>query len=331
MVCQQTKKANIREPMLMKAIPEYPWQLVSSDIFTFHGDDYLLVADHYSGFFDFRKLKATTTSEITYHFRDWFSFLGTPEILETDGGSQYTSYDFRTFATDWSLTHKISSPYHPQGNGFAERMVQSAKNLLKRCYLDKTDVRQALLMLRNTDRNETLKSPARRLFSRATRTPITIDQQILKPDIVHGVTEELRRLRTEQNSYADRVTLPRPPIKSGEDVMIQTGHRDWQPATVVQETQNPRSVIVQTPNGKRYRRNSIHLTFVRKTKVKMNNDAKPSKHIENNITSDIVRPSTSNIDSKITSELERHKNSSQTEIIRTRYGRIVRKPDRYSN
>lgn len=48
----------------------------------------------------------------------------------------------------------------------------------------------ALLMLRNTHRNEVLKSPSQRIFSR--------NMVDLKPNVVVGVTKELKRLRIQQ-------------------------------------------------------------------------------------------------------------------------------------
>lgn len=50
-------------------IPEYPSQRVSSDIFHYKGDEYLLIADHYSGFMDFRKLKSSNSQEVIDHMR----------------------------------------------------------------------------------------------------------------------------------------------------------------------------------------------------------------------------------------------------------------------
>lgn len=44
-----------------------------------------------------------------------------------------------------------------------------------------------------------------------------------------------------------------------EKVRMEVGHREWVSATVVEETKFPRSVIVETTAGKKYRCNNIHL------------------------------------------------------------------------
>lgn len=114
-------------------------------------------------------------------------------------------------------------------------------------------------MLRNTPRNEILKSPMERLCSRKTRTILPIATKELKPRIVEGVTGELKKLRIEQGVYADRISNPMKPLGVGEKVRMQKGHRDWVPAKVVAKTEFPRSVIVRTTEGNSYRRNFHHL------------------------------------------------------------------------
>ena len=49
-----------------------------------------------------------------------------------DNGSQYGSEEMVTFAREYTFTHIKSSPHYPQGNGFAERMVRTAKSLLSK-------------------------------------------------------------------------------------------------------------------------------------------------------------------------------------------------------
>ena len=259
-VCQQTKRSKTKEPQLQRTVPEYPFQIVSTDLFSFKGEEHLLIADHYSGFVDFRQMKDTSTSaETIERLKEWFSVHGIPEIVESDGGPQFKAKLFTDFANEWGFKHQKSSPYYPKSNGFAERNVQTAKNLLKRCWLDNTDIHLAMLMWRNTPRNEILKSPMERLCSRKSRTILPIATEDLKPKVVEGVTDELKKLRIEQGVYADRISNPMEPLQVGEKVRMQKGHRDWVPAKVVAETEFPRSVVVRTDEGKSYRRNYHHL------------------------------------------------------------------------
>lgn len=257
--CQRTQRSKTKEPLLQKVLPEYPFQLVSTDLFKFKGKDYIVIADHYSGFMDFQQLHSTTSAEVILQFKKWFAIHGIPETLESDGGPQYTSKEFKDFAFCWQFNHRISSPHYARSNGFAERNVQTAKNLLRKCWHDDSDIYEALLLLRNTPRNDILGSQCQRLFSRRTRTVIPVSQEDLKPQIIEGVTKELAKLRFQQKVYSDRVSSPFKQLEVNEKVRLQRGHRDWVSAKVVEKSKNPRSVVVETTTGKRYRRNTIHL------------------------------------------------------------------------
>lgn len=186
--CQRTQRAKTKEPLLQKVLPEYPFQLVSTDLFQFKGKVYIVIADHYSGFMDFQQLKSTTAAEIILYLKKWFAVHGIPETLESDGGPQFTAQIFKEFAQRWQFNHRISSPHYARSNGFAERNVQTAKNLLRICWHDNSDIYETLLMLRNTPRNDILGSQCQRLFSRNTRTFIPVQQDDLKPKIISGVT-----------------------------------------------------------------------------------------------------------------------------------------------
>lgn len=258
-ICQQNQRRNIREPMFKKNIPEYPFQIVSSDIFQFKGHDFLLIADKYSGFFDFKQLKSTTANEIIKQFKKWFSIHGIPEILESDNGPQYTAHKFNEFKNEWKFSHITSSPHFPRSNGHSERYVQTAKNILKKCAKDGSDVYLALLLFRNTPRNDALKSTNERLFSRLTRSTLPVPKEKLKPAIVLNVPEKLKQTREKQHYYANQKTKPGPNFTVGDQISMQKGHRDWCSGKVIEKSSHPRSFMIQTSNGSVFRRNTHHL------------------------------------------------------------------------
>jgi transposase InsO family protein len=57
---------------------------------------------------------------------------GVPETIVSDNGTQFTSHEFWEFSKANAVSHILSSTYHPQSNGRAERFVDTFKRgLLK--------------------------------------------------------------------------------------------------------------------------------------------------------------------------------------------------------
>ena len=51
-----------KELMIITQVPDYPWQRVASDLFSFDGESYVLVGDYFSKFVEYTKLSHDTTS-----------------------------------------------------------------------------------------------------------------------------------------------------------------------------------------------------------------------------------------------------------------------------
>ncbi|CAG4931717.1 unnamed protein product [Colias eurytheme] len=259
-VCEQTQRDNIKDTVLVKKLPTLPWQIIASDLFELKGKTYLVICDSYSGYIDFQELKSQSSYEVIEQLKRWFSTHGIPEELQTDNGTQYMSREFKTFQKEWRFNHVTSSPHHHQGNGLAERAVQTAKNILKKCSIDKSDVQLALLNWRNTPRNDLLGSPNQRLFSRITRSPIPVSDKYLKPKIIQGVTTELQTLREKQANYSNKHTTRPVNLEINDKIRHKVAHQHWEGARVIEKPKNlPRSVIIQTDKGQILRRNLSHL------------------------------------------------------------------------
>ncbi|XP_018403988.1 PREDICTED: uncharacterized protein K02A2.6-like [Cyphomyrmex costatus] len=262
--CQKIQNDNMQEPIHLQESPNRPWSQVASDIFHVKGQDYLVIADAYSGFFDFVKLSNLHSTTIIKACKIWFSTHGIPDILLTDNGRQFTSEEFRTFTKQWQFQQRLSSPNFPRSNGLAERYVQEAKKLLKKCMEEGSDIQLALLHHRNTPRDN-LGSPVQRLMSRRTKTLLPVNQKLLHPKIIPNVQQKLKIIRKEEKEYADANKRKIPEFKRGERILFRNEKQCWIPATIVKKTPKPRSYIIKTTDGRQLRRNSWFLKHLKKT------------------------------------------------------------------
>ncbi|XP_062542050.1 uncharacterized protein K02A2.6-like [Armigeres subalbatus] len=262
-VCQKHTRSNVKHTIVSKEVPSLPFERVATDLFYMKGKEYIMMVDSYSGFFDFKELSNTSSRAVVEQLKEWFAVHGVPRVLESDNGPQYSSEEFKKFASEWCFDHCTSSPMFPRANGLAERFVQTAKGILKKCGEDKSDVKLALLHARNTPRTSELAAPSERLMGRLLRSNLPVTEKRLVPKLVTGVTEALLEERKHQKQYADKGAVESKEYDKGESVLLQY-HSDktWQPARVVSCSDGIRSYIVS--DGERtLRRNSHHLRPVK--------------------------------------------------------------------
>ena len=187
-ICLKFAKSQIREPIISYEIPDLPWNKVGSDIFEFNSKKYLIVIDYYSKFLEIEELSSLMSSKVIQALKKNFSRHGIPLKFVSDGGTQFTSKEFKDFAKFYDFTHIISSPTNAQSNGLAERNVQTAKNIFKKVLNDLKDLDLALLDYRNTPVLGNI-SPAEALMSRKLRTTLPALNETFKPKLVNKNVE----------------------------------------------------------------------------------------------------------------------------------------------
>jgi transposase InsO family protein len=258
--CSTHKRNNTKEPLLPHSTPDRPWEKVGIDLCEFRGHSYLVMVDYYSNFIEADKITQTTSDQVIELCKSHFARHGIPNVVVSDNGPQFSSFKFHQFSTQYQFQHRTSSPHYPQSNGKVERAVQVIKNLLRKSQTDKQDFHLALLEFHNTPTNDILGSPAQRLMGRRTRTLLPTTHKLLVPKVItpSKVQLELSRQQANQKYYYDKHSHPLTPLKLGDQVNFQKGHR-WLPATITANTDSPRSYVITTPNGQIYRRNRRHL------------------------------------------------------------------------
>ena len=245
---------NRAEPLMNSEMPGRPWQRIALDLFHFQNKDYLVVVDFYSRWIEIPLMHSTTASTIINHLKSLFSRFGFIEEAYTDNGPQFSSLEFEQFAREFNFKHVTSSPYFPSSNGMAERAVQTAKTILKKCLLSGDDPYVSLLNYRATPLKSGY-SPAELMMGRKLKTNIPTLGKNLQPVKVN--MEELHRsesnYRQKYKQYADKKSGAREakPIVPTDRVLVK-GEGD---GTVLAPHSAPRSHIIQKDDGAIVRRN----------------------------------------------------------------------------
>ena len=91
---------------------ERPWQRVGADLFEHEEQQYMVLSDYYSNYFEMTKLSKITASNVVRACKEHFARHGIPDVLVSDAGTQFTSEEFLQFSKSWNFCHKMSSPHH---------------------------------------------------------------------------------------------------------------------------------------------------------------------------------------------------------------------------
>ncbi|XP_032217921.2 uncharacterized protein K02A2.6 isoform X1 [Nematostella vectensis] len=253
-VCRKQSR-NPAEPLMATELPSLPWQKVTTDLLDYKGHQYLVVTDYYSRYVELAKLTTTSTSgDIINHLKSIFGRHGITECLVCDNGPQYSSHVFAEFAREYGFTPITSSPRYPQGNGHAERAVQTVKSLLKKC---NGDPYLSLLTYRATPLEHGF-SPSELLMGRRLRTTVPISPEQLKPAIPDfnrvKAKDDMIKDRQKRNFDQHHGARELTPLKSGDKIWLS----DFETEGTVKNQVETRSYTVSTPRGE-LRRSRRHL------------------------------------------------------------------------
>ncbi|KAG1670042.1 hypothetical protein GQR58_017161 [Nymphon striatum] len=330
-VCQEHQKSQMPEPLLPHEIPLRPWSVLGMDLFELNQQKYLIVADYYSKYPIVRKLPVTAPSNtIISILKELFAEHGIPNKVVSDNGPHFASHAFTQFAEVWNFDHQTTSPRRPQGNGFIERHVQTVKNLMKKAIQSGNDVALTLLYWRCTPISTKLGTPAELLMGRKIRHPILPKIQTNFEN--ENIIDQLLQRQSKQKFYYDQKALKHdlPPLTPGQKVYTQNPDTTlWNSATVINQTDDPRSYILKNPNELIFRRNRQQIRPA----------ISPQKTVQYTPPAPLISPTIPNDSYNIptsTIPCTEHVASSEpisndNQIMKTRSGRVIQKPVRYAN
>ena len=249
--CQRNKPQNQRETLIHHDEGSSPWQKIGADLCELHGQNYLIIVDYFSNYIEIERLTLTTAAQIIKKMKAIFARWGIPLEIVTDCGSQFLSEQFQSFIKDWGITHHTSSPYHHQSNGKAESAVKIIKNMIKKAHENNEDPFIGLLELRNTPRQDKLKTPAEIMLGRIPRTFLP-----KKPEQHMTPHERSNRKDAIKNCY-DKKAKDLPEIPQNKPVYFRTPQNKWGAGKV--NSRNGRQYKILSEDGTMYVRNRIHI------------------------------------------------------------------------
>ena len=128
-ICQLTSRA-VKPVGNVSKVPPHTWHTLGTNLFYWNKMDYLMVGDYFSKYLLVRKIPNTSTHSVIKELGMIFTEFGCPFALKSDNGPCYTSREFHDFLEFYKVHHIMSSPHHPQSNGFAEALVGISKKLM---------------------------------------------------------------------------------------------------------------------------------------------------------------------------------------------------------
>ena len=256
---QENQVINTKEPLMPHTLPTRPWQYIASDLFEINGKQYLLTVDRYTKYplVDYMP-NPVSSHAVTEKMKTYCAMFGRPDEIMTDGGPQYSGKQFKEFTKNWGICHTMNSPHYPRSNGFIERHVRHVKPIIRKTIRNGEDIQLTLLNLRATPIDTGLPSPAEMIFGRP--IPTMLPQRGMPAPIEQRerFAQQQANMKTHHDQTSRHVDLP--PLYKGQKVRIlDKTSKTWCPGTVLEKCQEPRSYLVETPNGTRVRRNRSHL------------------------------------------------------------------------
>ena len=143
---------------------------------------------------------------------------------------------------------------------------------------------------------------------------------------MEATRHSLEERKDEQKKYYDRKASKHvlPSLYPGQQVHVRKEDKSWEPGTVIKTCDEPRSYIIQKEQGTQVRRNRSHLRErIPSSDTSQGKESRPS-HFITPVPADIE----TSVETAAQAPAETH--TAQTQgIVKTRLGRIVKKPERY--
>ncbi|XP_046748852.1 uncharacterized protein K02A2.6-like [Diprion similis] len=269
--CQLVGAPDPPEPMTRRKLPTRPWEVISMDFMgpLPSGHNILVVVDYYSRFFEIELMKTITADKLIEKLKIMFAHFGIPNTIISDNGRTFIDHRLKTFFAENVIHHHHTTPFWPQANGEVERQNRSILKRLKIAQATNRDWKEELITYlqayRTTPHSVTGVAPAELMFNRKIRSKIpditlmttqnddeeVRDRDLLKKDKGRRDADEKRHAKESEIKEGDIVLMQQP-----KENKLSTTYKPT-PMKVTQKQGN--SIIAETPEGVKYRRNNTQL------------------------------------------------------------------------
>lgn len=257
--CQIFQNNNIKEPLMSHTIPTLPFSKIGIDIMEFRRKNYLVLYDYFSKWLEIRELNNKSANNVIDRLKDIFCIYGIPSEIICDH-VPFDSKECKLFASEWGFKFTYSSPRYAQSNGMSERAVQISKNMLTKCFEEKSDIRIALLQYRSSPVSGTNCTPAQLLMNRNLKNRLPVTTNYLKPKLNYNYESEYNKLANRNVKNYNKHSRFRNEFEIGQYILFKKNPKDkkWQQGKILHKN-DFRSYVVLDNDNVQFTRTSVHI------------------------------------------------------------------------
>src|SRR5699024_4753857 len=167
-----------------------------------------------------------TATIVEWLKKEVFSRFGEPDMITTDGGSQFDSREFAEFCKNLAIEHHIASPYHHQGNGLVENAIRTLESMLRTSCEDQKEWSRLLpecIRAYNARKHHTTGvTPHSLMFNRKARTKVDRMFDLERTILDSEMNESIARINrvTETRRIKEQYDRKRKPANLRPDQLV---------------------------------------------------------------------------------------------------------------